>query len=59
MNYLNENVTICDHPLIKHKLSILRNVNTGTSEFRLVMQELSLLIGYEAMKNLKSKRMKK
>ena len=55
MNYLNENVTICDHPLIKHKLSILRNVNTETSEFRLVMQELSLLIGYEAMKNLKLK----
>ena len=31
----NENVMICDHPPIKHKITMLRNKNTGTNEFRL------------------------
>lgn len=47
-----ENITICDHPLIKHKLSILRNKHTGTNEFRTVMEEIAMLIGYEAMRDL-------
>ncbi len=47
-----ENITICDHPLIKHKLSILRNKDTGTNEFRTVMEEIAVLIGYEAMRDL-------
>lgn len=48
----NENITICDHPLIKHKITMLRNKNTGTNEFRSVVEELSMLIGYEALRNL-------
>ena len=48
-----ENITICDHPLIKHKLSILRNKHTGTNEFRSIMEEIAMLIGYEAMRDLK------
>ena len=32
-----ENVTICDHPLIKHKITILRRKTTGTNEFRTVV----------------------
>ena len=36
----NENITICDHPLLKHKLSILRNKNTGTNEFRTIVEEM-------------------
>lgn len=47
-----DNITICDHPLIKHKLSILRNKHTGTNEFRTVMEEIAMLIGYEAMRDL-------
>ena len=42
------NIIICDHPLIKHKLSVIRDQETGTSEFRTIMQELAMLIGYEA-----------
>lgn len=41
-----------DHPLIKHKVTILRNKDTGTNEFRKVVGEISMLLGYEATKNL-------
>ncbi len=41
------------HPLIEHKMSILRNKKTGTKEFRELVSELSMFICYEAMKNAK------
>lgn len=41
-------LTVCKHPLIQHKLSILRDVNTNTAQFRSVVSELALLEGYEA-----------
>ena len=41
-------LTVCNHPLIQHKLSILRDVNTQTAQFRSVVSELALLEGYEA-----------
>ena len=47
-----ENITICDHPLIKHKLSIIRQKTTGTNEFRTIIEEISMMIGYEALKDL-------
>ena len=47
-----ENITICDHPLIKHKLSIVRQKTTGTNEFRTIIEEISMMIGYEALRNL-------
>ena len=47
-----ENITICDHPLLKHKVSILRNKNTGTNVFRTVVEEIAMLIGYEALRDL-------
>lgn len=53
MNY--PNVVYCDHPLIKHKISILRNKNTGTNEFRAIVEEVAMLIGYEALKDLELK----
>ncbi len=43
------NVTELNNPLIKHKLTILRNKNTGTKEFRELINEISMLICYEAM----------
>ena len=48
----NENIIICDHPLVKHKISILRNKNTGTNEFRAIVEEIAMMIGYEALKDL-------
>ena len=47
-----ENITVCDHPLIKHKLTMIRNKNTGTNEFRAIIEEIAMLIGYEALKDL-------
>ena len=41
-----ENVTIFNHPLIQHKISILRNKNTGTNEFRSLIEEIAMLLGY-------------
>jgi uracil phosphoribosyltransferase len=43
------------HPLVQHKLTIMRDKNTGTKEFRELTHELSQLIGYEAMRNIKTK----
>ena len=40
-------VHIIDHPLILHKLSIMRNKETSTSKFRQLLQEISMLMGYE------------
>ena len=45
-------LTVLEHPLIKHKLSILRDENTGTNEFRKVITEISQLMCYEACRNL-------
>ena len=43
---------IFDHPLIQHKISILRNKNTGTNEFRALIEEIATLMGYEALRDL-------
>ena len=48
----NENVVICDHPLIKHKITRLRDKTTGTNEFRAIVEEIAMLIGYEALRDL-------
>ena len=45
-------VYVLDHPLIQHKLAILRNVNTGVKEFRELVSEISGLMCYEATRNL-------
>ena len=47
-----ENITVCDHPLIKHKLTMIRDKNTGTNEFRAIIEEIAMLIGYEALRDL-------
>ena len=41
-----------DHPLIQHKISMLRNKNTGTNEFRKLIEEIAVLMGYEALRDL-------
>lgn len=45
-------VTVFDHPLIKHKLSILRMKQTGTKQFKEIVTELSMLMGYEVTRDL-------
>lgn len=47
-----EQVIIFDHPLIQHKISILRNKSTGTNEFRALVEEIAMLMGYEALRDL-------
>ncbi len=46
-----------NHPLIEHKLSILRNKKTGTKEFRELIKEISMFLCYEAMKDAKLERL--
>ncbi len=47
-----QNVTIMEHPLIKHKISMLRDKNTGTNEFRTLVEEIAMLMGFEALRDL-------
>ena len=51
MENLN-NVTILSHPLITHKISRLRDKNTGTNEFRKLVEEIAMLEGFEALSDL-------
>ncbi|EGG90510.1 uracil phosphoribosyltransferase [Lachnospiraceae oral taxon 107 str. F0167] len=45
-------VYINNHPLVQHKISILRDKNTGTNEFRSLVGEIAMLMGYEALNDL-------
>src|SRR5438552_4210530 len=45
-------VTLVDHPLVRHKLSLMRKRETSTSKFRALMREISLLLAYEATRDL-------
>ncbi len=46
------NITITNHPLIQHKLSILRDKNTSSKDFRTLVSEIATLICYEATRDL-------
>ena len=48
-----DNCTVVDHPLVKHKLTLMRRKDTSTASFRALLQEISLLLAYEAMRDLK------
>lgn len=45
-------VHVFDHPLIQHKLSYIRDVNTGTKGFRELVDEVGMLMAYEVTRNL-------
>ena len=49
-----KNVTVLNHPLIKHKITMLRDVNTETNLFRQLVKEIAVLEGYEALRNVKT-----
>lgn len=46
------NYTIMGHPLIQHKISMIRDKRTGTNEFRKLVEEIAMLMGYEALRDL-------
>jgi uracil phosphoribosyltransferase len=50
---MTDRLLIVDHPLVRHKLGRLRDVSTSTADFRRLVRELSLLLGYEAMRGLR------
>jgi len=48
----NEQVTVIDHPLIQHKLTLMRKAETSTAKFRTLLKEISLLLAYEVTRDL-------
>ena len=51
MNY-SDKVTVFDHPLIQHKVSILRSIDTPSNQFRQLVEEITMLMCYESMRDL-------
>ncbi|MBR1779346.1 MAG: uracil phosphoribosyltransferase [Clostridia bacterium] len=49
---MENKITVMDHPLIQHKISLLRDKNTGSKEFRELISEVTLLMSYEATRDL-------
>ena len=49
---MTQKVHIVDHPLIRHKLTIMRRKETSTNEFRDLLREVSMLMGYELLRDL-------
>ncbi len=49
---MSENVTLVDHPLVQHKLALMRRKETSTAEFRQLLREIALLLGYEVTRDL-------
>ena len=47
-----DHLTVVDHPLVLHKLTIMRNKNTSTASFRRLLREISLLLAYEITREL-------
>ena len=48
----SEHLTVVEHPLVQHKLTLMREKSTSTASFRQLLREISLLLGYEALKDL-------
>ena len=51
---MNNNTVIFNHPLISHKIALLRDVNTGTRQFRELVEEVAMLMAYEALKDIET-----
>ncbi len=49
---MSEKVTVVDHPLVQHKLALMRRKDTRTADFRQLLREISLLLGYEVTRDL-------
>ncbi|MGL5131914.1 MAG: uracil phosphoribosyltransferase, partial [Planktothrix sp.] len=46
------NVTIIEHPLVQHKLTLMRREQTSTAKFRQLLREISMLLAYEITRDL-------
>jgi len=53
---LVSNLTIVEHPLVQHKLTLMRKEETASSEFRRLLKEISMLLAYEITRNLPQKK---
>jgi uracil phosphoribosyltransferase len=49
---MTDHVTVVDHPLVQHKLTLMREVDTSTKSFRQLLREISLLLAYEVTREL-------
>lgn len=49
---MEQRVHVMEHPLIQHKLSMIRDVSTGPKEFRELVEELSMLMAYEVTRDI-------
>ena len=49
---MHKNLTVVDHPLVQHKLTLMRNTNTSTAVFRQLLREISMLLAYEVTRDL-------
>lgn len=49
---MTPSLTVIDHPLVDHKITLLRSITTGAAEFRALCQEVTLLTAYEALRGL-------
>lgn len=49
---MEENLTVVNHPLIQHKLTLIRKKETSSSEFRRLLREISMLLAYEITRDL-------
>lgn len=49
---LSSEVVVVDHPLVQHKLTLMRKTETGSAQFRLLLREISTLLTYEATRDL-------
>ena len=45
-------VTVVDHPLVQHKLTLMRDINCGTKDFRQLLEEIAMLMAYEVTREL-------
>ena len=49
---MSTKVTVVDHPLVQHKLTLMRSVDTPSTQFRQLLRETSLLLGFDALRGL-------
>jgi uracil phosphoribosyltransferase len=52
---MDDNIFIIQHPLLTHKISLLRDKETPTAEFRHIVKEIAILEGYEALRDVETK----
>ena len=50
-------VSYMTHPLIRHKITLLRKESTSTNEFRKLVEEIAMLMGYEALSDLETQKL--